>query len=555
MSLPSTRLTWLLVAVLAGACGALPSRAPQARPRDSADAHIIVAELALVRGQHDVAVEEYRQATALSADPALASRAATIALEGSEDDVAAEVTNRWLALDSLNPAAHRAAGLAALRLSQLPRAVELIESSLTRSGAEGAQELLEVFATLANEANAYGVFFIAREIADKRPDSAQAQYAAAAFALPAYNYGFAAEKAARALALQPDFANAKRLLARALVMSGDSQRGLELARASAADGDIEARLELAMLNDFSGDKGEARKIYQALTESEAAHSDALYQLAMLDFREQHYDDAAHRFTELLSLGQQVGAAFYYLGAIAERHGDHERAIRFYSRIVSGEYAVDAQLRTARLLKEGGMGQQGEESLDAFVRDHPESDIELAIGRSRALSDQLQHRASLELIDRYLERYPHHLDLIMQRALALDRAGRVADAVRELRGLVRERPDDPVTLNALGYTLVDHNQSLKEGEALVRRALALMPDSPAVEDSMGWMHFRRERYADAVAVLRKAYDQAQDPEIAAHLGEALWKLGERGQAREVWQEGLAISPTDPYLNATLHRYAQ
>jgi tetratricopeptide (TPR) repeat protein len=555
MSLPSTRLIWLLATVLAGACSATPPRVPQARPQDSANAHIIVAELALARGQHDVAVEEYRLATALSTDRALAGRAAEIALEGSEDDVAAEVTNRWLALDSLNPAAHRAAGLAALRLNRLPRAVELIESSLTRSGADGEKELLEVFATLANESNAYGVFVVGREMADKRPDSAQAQYAAAAFALPAYNYAYAAEKAERALALQPDFANAKRLLARSLVMSGNAQRGLELARASAADGDIEARLELAILNDFSGNKGEARKIYQALVESEAAHNDALYQLALLDFRERHYDEAAHRFTELLSLGRQVGAAFYYLGAIAERHGDHERAIRFYSRIISGEYAVDAQLRTARLLKEGGMGPQGEESLDAFVRDHPESEVELAIGRSRALSDQLQHRASLELVDRYLERYPHHMDLIMQRSLALDRAGRIADAVRVLRGLVRERPDDPVTLNALGYTLVDHNQNLNEGEALVRRALALMPDSPAVEDSMGWMHFRRARYADAVAILRKAYDQAQDPEIAAHLGEALWQLGERGKAREVWQEGLAIAPMDPYLNATLHRYGQ
>ena len=550
MSLPSTRLIWALAIVLAGACHVLPPRAP-----DSANAHILVAELALARGQRDVAVEEYRQATALSADRALAGRAAEIALAGNQDDVAVEVTNRWLALDSLNPAAHRAAGLAALRVSQLPRAVELIESSLTKSGADGEKELLELFAALADESNAYGAFVVGRELADKRAASAHAQYAAAVLALPAYNYAFAADKAERALTLEAGFANATRMLARALVMSGNTARGLELARASAHDGDIEARLELAMLTDFSGDKDAARKIYAALVESEAAHSDALYQLALLDFREQHYDDAAHRFTELLSLGRQVGAAFYYLGAIAERHGDHERAIRFYSRIVSGDYAVDAQLRTARLLKEGGLGAQGEESLDAFVRDHPDREIELAIGRSRALSDQLEHRAALAVIDRYLERYPHRLDLIMQRSLALDRAGRVAEAVRALRALQRERPDDPVTLNALGYTLVDHNESLNEGEALVRRALTLMPDSPAVLDSLGWTHFRRARYADAVATLRKAYDQAQDPEVAAHLGEALWKLGERGQAREVWQAALAIAPADPYLNATLHRYAQ
>jgi tetratricopeptide (TPR) repeat protein len=251
----------------------------------------------------------------------------------------------------------------------------------------------------------------------------------------------------------------------------------------------------------------------------------------------------------------VGAAFYYLGSIAERRGDRERAIRFYSRIVSGNYAVDAQLRTARLLGEGDLAEQGEASLDAFASEHPEFSIELAIGRSRLLSERLQHRAALDLVDAELENYPGNIDLIMQRALVLDRAGRVSEAVRTLRDLLRERPDDPVTLNALGYTLVDHDQSVGEGEALIRRANALMPDSPAIQDSLGWAHFRRGRYAEAAAMLRKAYDQAQDPEIAAHLGEALWKLGEREQARDVWQEALATSPTDPYLNSTLRRYAK
>ena len=554
MSLPSTRLARLGAAALAGALLTACAQAPP-RAADDPNAHVIVAEIALARGQRETAAEEYEWASETSSDTALAGRAAEVALDSGRDDIAARATNRWLALDSMNPAARRAAGFAALRLSQLPRAFELLDSSLTATGAAGERELSELIGKLANEENAYGVFVIGRGLAAKRSESPAAQYAAGAFALAAYNYTYAAEKAQRALDLQADLANAKRLLARSLVMSGNTERGLALARQAAADGDIEARLELGMLCEFAGDRAEARKQYESLLESDAAHSDALYELALLDFRERHYDDAARRFTELLTLGKQVGAAFYYLGAISERRGDRERAIRFYSRIVSGDYAVDAQLRTARLLREGDMAEQGEASLDAFLRDHPEYEVDLVIGWSRALSDQMQHRAAVELVDRYLERYPWHLDLVMQRSLALDRAGRVAQALRELRRLLRERPDDPVVLNALGYTLVDHNQSLGEGEALVRRALAMMPDSPAMQDSLGWALFRRARYPEAAATLRKAYEQVQDPEIAAHLGEALWKLGQRDQARDVWQEALAIAPADPYLSSTLRRYAQ
>jgi tetratricopeptide (TPR) repeat protein len=547
MRLPSTAA---LAALLLAACATAPPRAP-----DDPNAHIILAEIALARGQREVAAEEYQRASERSPDASLAGRAAQVALDSGRDDLAAVAANRWLALDPANKGARTAAGLAALRVNQLPRAYELLDSSLTATGEAGEKELSELIGTLANESNSYGVFVIGRGLAAKHADSPAAQYAAAAFALAAYNYAFAADKAQRALEMKADYANAKRLLARALVMSGNAERGLELARQLAADGDIEAALELGMLSEFAGNKAEARKQYQSLLESEAGRGDALYQLALLDFREHRYDEAARGFTELLTMGRQVGAAFYYLGAIAERRGDRERAIRFYSRIVSGNYAVDAQLRTARLLKEGDLAEQGEASLDAFARDHPEYEIELAIGRSRLLSERLQHRAALDLVDEYLEENPGNVDLLMQRSLVLERSGRVGDAVRVLRGLLRDRPDDPVSLNALGYTLVDHQQNLGEGETLIRRALALMPDSPAIQDSMGWALLRRGRYAESAAWLRKAYDQAPDPEIAAHLGEALWQLGAHDQARDVWQDALAAAPEDPTLNSTLRHHAQ
>ena len=538
------------VAALTAACVAAP---PQ--QADTPTSHVLLAEIALVRGQNVTAAQEYQLASAASSDPKLAGRAAQVALESGRDDIAERAANRWLALDPQNAQARRAAGLIALRMNQLPRAFELIDTSLTATGEAGDKEFSELVTALANESNAYGVFVVGRGLAAKREQQASAQYAAAAFALSAYNYRFAADQAQKALALDANLTNAKRLRARALVLAGDTRGGLDLARQAAADGDIEGRLELAMLSEFAGDRAEARKQYESLLESDAGRGEALYELALLDFRDRRYDEAAHGFTELLTVGRQVGAAFYYLGAIAERRGDRERAIRFYSRIVSGNFAVDAQLRTARLLGEGDLAEQGEASLDSFAEQHPEYAVDLVIGRSRLLSERLQHRAALELIERELGTHPSNVDLHLQRSLVLDRSGRVGEAVRDLRNLMRERPDDPVMMNALGYTLVDHEQSLSEGEALIRRAIGLMPDSPAVQDSLGWALFRRGRYAEAAATLRKAYDQAQDPEIAAHLGEALWLQGEKTQARNVWQEALANAPADPYLNSTLRRYAQ
>ena len=45
----------------------------------------------------------------------------------------------------------------------------------------------------------------------------------------------------------------------------------------------------------------------------------------------------------------------------------------------------------------------------------------------------------------------------------------------------------------------------------------------------------------------------DVEIAAHLGEVLWALGEYDEARLVWSEAAEVDAENPILLETLQRY--
>ena len=54
-------------------------------------------------------------------------------------------------------------------------------------------------------------------------------------------------------------------------------------------------------------------------------------------------------------------------------------------------------------------------------------------------------------------------------------------------------------------------------------------------------------------LRRAWDGRPDGEIGAHLGEVLWALGERDEARRIWQESLKTSPESDTLQKTLKRF--
>ena len=95
----------------------------------------------------------------------------------------------------------------------------------------------------------------------------------------------------------------------------------------------------------------------------------------------------------------------------------------------------------------------------------------------------------------------------------------------------------------------------EARKLITRALELTPDDAAVIDSIGWIDYRQGKVKEALALLQKAFDKAHDPEIAAHLGEVLWVLGEKGQARAVWENALAKDPDHRVLKETMERLAR
>ncbi|MBP7353317.1 MAG: tetratricopeptide repeat protein, partial [Comamonas sp.] len=92
----------------------------------------------------------------------------------------------------------------------------------------------------------------------------------------------------------------------------------------------------------------------------------------------------------------------------------------------------------------------------------------------------------------------------------------------------------------------------EAKTLIQKALDLAPNDPFILDSLGWVEFQQGRKTEALAILEKAYGLRNDVDIAAHLGEVLWQLGDKTRARTIWQQALARDPQNDTLRATLKR---
>ena len=147
-----------------------------------------------------------------------------------------------------------------------------------------------------------------------------------------------------------------------------------------------------------------------------------------------------------------------------------------------------------------------------------------------------------------------VDLQYDLAMMAEKLERMDDMERILRQVIESRPDDPQAYNALGYSLADRNLRLTEAKELLQKAVKLAPKDPFIADSLGWVEFRLGNLTEAQRILEAAYTSKPDAEIAAHLGEVLWKQGLKDRATAIWKEGLKINKNNDTLLETLKRFS-
>ena len=174
---------------------------------------------------------------------------------------------------------------------------------------------------------------------------------------------------------------------------------------------------------------------------------------------------------------------------------------------------------------------------------PQAEILASVGRLEE---------ALVATDTALDYQPWNTGTWLFRGGVLEELGRMDEAVDAFRTAYKLAPEDPITLNAYGYTLTIATRKFGEARRHIEKALALDPDNPAIMDSLGWVLFKQGKADDALPWLQQAYGILRDPEVAAHLGEVYWALGERAAAERVWQEAGAEFPANAVLNEVQQR---
>ena len=115
------------------------------------------------------------------------------------------------------------------------------------------------------------------------------------------------------------------------------------------------------------------------------------------------------------------------------------------------------------------------------------------------------------------------------------------AIQQLEAVYEMDPNDPGINNNLGYSLTEAGRDLERAEKMIRFSLAQNPRSHATLDSLGWVLYKRGKFDEAVQYIRQALrlSEGEEPVLHDHLGDALYRMGNKAAAADEWRKALEM----------------
>ncbi|MEW6766019.1 MAG: tetratricopeptide repeat protein [Pseudomonadota bacterium] len=549
------RLIYLLP-LLTVACSYLPNAPEASAPevkaatreptpdelRGASFYYIMLAELAGRHGQFADAAALYLEAAKISRDPRVAERAARIALFSRDTATAEQALALWTTLEPEHAERWQAEILLHIRAGRETQALDLIDKQFPATG-DRSETYRQIVAILALEGP--GGMVLMHGVAQRHAEDGEAWFALAQLALQFRQLDTAEAALRKVIRLQPQRKEAYTQLAGTYFSRGDIEGGLKQVKETIAQfpDDQSLKLNYARALVESRRLDEARPLFDELLSKNPRDADLRYTVALLAMEGKDLSTAERELRSLLKMPEKRDAAAYYLGRLEEQRGREAEARNWYKRVGEGEMRIEAEIRLATLDAQQGLIEQARAHLSKAREglETPEERVRLFLAEADLMKKAGQPEAAYELLSLALQSHPGAPDLLYTRALLADQLDRFPQTEADLRAILEQDPDHPEALNALGFTLAQRNMRLDEARELIEKALKLVPDSPAILDSMGWVLYRQGKLTDAETWLRKAYDRDQDSEIAAHLAEVLAALGRRDEALTLIDEALEREP--------------
>jgi Tfp pilus assembly protein PilF len=151
----------------------------------------------------------------------------------------------------------------------------------------------------------------------------------------------------------------------------------------------------------------------------------------------------------------------------------------------------------------------------------------------------------------LGRFPRNTDLYYVLGTLLEKMNRFEESIKSMEKVLEIDPQHADALNFIGYSYADRGIHLEEAEKMIIQALKMKPDNGYILDSLGWVHFKKNKFDSSLMHLKRALELVpDDANITEHLGDVYLKIGQDKEALEYYRKAVKIDPGNSSLKKKL-----
>ncbi len=336
----------------------------------------------------------------------------------------------------------------------------------------------------------------------------------------------------------------------------------------------EALIDLAFIYEQDKNFRKAREIYEVILEQQGHNQEILSRLIYYSLRlkepqkaleyyeegpmtldlsatigsmlveEKYYDLAEPILRKLIELPNAPQELYFYLAAISyERDKNAEQTYTWLSHIKEdhADY-IRALLLRLQLLLDLEKYNEALDLVQMGQKKHPENKA-LAVAEVRILATLEDMDKALELSQKNMTKWPDDSEIAFLHASLLDQLGDRKAALAVMEQIVKKHPNHYQALNYIGYTLAEENRDLKRALELLRKAVALSPQSDYILDSLAWALYKLKQLDEAWVTINKVIEihTTNDPVVWEHYGDIAKALGKKDEARIGYEKALQLSP--------------
>jgi len=275
-----------------------------------------------------------------------------------------------------------------------------------------------------------------------------------------------------------------------------------------------------------------------------------------------YPDAAETYNLLgtvqLGANQQAAARASYVKALAldpknvealsgltalDLSAGHraEAVARITGVIDAGSPSADLLMFAAKTYAAAGELPLAEKTLEKAIQSDP-ARVQgyTMLGELYARQNRLDEaRARFEAV---LQRDPNSVPVATMLGMVLETQGKIAEAEKQYQHVLSLDPRAAVASNNLAWIYAAANRNLDEALQMAQNAHQILPESPQVNDTLGWVYVRKNLGQLALPYLESSVKaRPADPSALYHLGVAYIQTDDRDKARAALNKALSLKP--------------